>query len=119
MLGILQVFLLSNIVARWAGRISGQWTLAIALFHPILIWPTAFVMTETLFITVLFGGIACMQRALESTDSRQMRYLTGGAVLLGYGCLIRPALQVLLPVVAIVFFWQRLRETGWFSALHG
>jgi len=115
-LGIFQAFLLAHIVARWAGLTAGQWTLAIALLHPILIWPTAFIMTETLFITLLFGAIACMQRAFDGPRQRQVLFVALGAALLGFGCLVRPALQLFLPVVAVCLAWQRWREGRWPAA---
>jgi hypothetical protein len=67
-------------------------------------------MTEALFITLIFGGIACIQKALTGPRDREVRFLILAAALLGYGCLVRPALQLFLPVAAFCVGWQRFRE---------
>ena len=107
LMGVFQAWLLSRIVFRWAGPAAGRWTLALALLHPFLIYYCAFVMTEILFITLLYGAVACLERVLNGGPERRTWYVIGAGCLLGAGCLTRPALQLFLPVAVVILAWRR------------
>jgi len=120
-LGVLQAFILAKIAGRWsqqcAGQRAGNWAFVIALFHPFLIYYCAFILTETLFITLLWAGIACLQRLSEPDSEHQTRWLIGGAVALALGCLTRPPLQLFLPAAALWLGWRTWRMNNWMTAL--
>jgi hypothetical protein len=121
-LGVFQAVVLARVAGRWkgwngrGGKWAGNWALVIALFHPFLIYYSAFVLTETLFITLLWLGISYLQR-LETFAERQTCLLTGAALALGLGCLTRPALQPFLPVAALWIGWRVWRGSNWITAL--
>src|SRR5207253_4461587 len=56
-IGCLQALILAGIMGRWRGRRAANWALVIALFNPFLIYYCAFVLTETIFITLLWSAI--------------------------------------------------------------
>lgn len=116
-LGVFQAIILARIVGRWAGQRGGSWALVIALFHPFLIYYCAFVLTETLFIALLWFGIACLQRLDQPKVATEKRWLVLTALALGFACLTRPPLQLLLPFAALWIGWRIWRMTGWRVAL--
>ncbi|HEY0431457.1 MAG TPA: glycosyltransferase family 39 protein [Pyrinomonadaceae bacterium] len=124
-LGVLQAFILAKVVGRWLGQRAGNgdgqragnWAFVIALFHPFLIYYCGFVLTETLFITLLWFGIACLQRLADPGQENQTRWLVGGAVALGLGCLTRPTLQLFLPIAALWIGWRVWRSYDWMTGL--
>lgn len=125
-LGVLQGFILAKIVGRWVGQRSGNdgggqragnWAFVIALFHPFLIYYCGFVLTETLFITLLWLGIACLQRFTDPKSENQTGWLIGAAIALGIGCLTRAPLQLFLPVAALWVGWCVWRFSNWMIAL--
>jgi len=108
---------LAHIAGRWRGQRAGNWAFAIALFHPFLIFYCGFVLTETVFIALLWGGIACLQRLSEPQPNNPIRWLTYGGVALALACLTRAPLQLFLPVAALWIGWQSLRNDDWRCAL--
>src|SRR5205085_2917171 len=83
---------------RWAWQRAGNWAFGIALLHPFLIYFPAFILTETLFITLLWAGLACLQKWDGPQMETRARWLYLSALALGLGCLTRPALQPFLVV---------------------
>ncbi len=116
-MGVFQAFVLAHIAGRWRGRRAGNWAFAIALFHPFLIYYCAFVLTETLFITLLWLGIACLQRLDDPELKIPIAWLTGAGVALGLACLTRAPLQLFLIVAVLWIGWRAFRNSGWVSAL--
>jgi 4-amino-4-deoxy-L-arabinose transferase-like glycosyltransferase len=116
LLGVFQAIILAKIAGRWAGRRAGNWALVIALFHPFLIYYSAFVLTETVFTTLLWLGIACLERLNEPSEN-QKTWLTGSAITLALACLTRPALQPFLVVAALWLGWRTWRFTSLTTAL--
>lgn len=125
LLGILQVWLLASLAGRWAGRRAGDWALVLAVFNPFLIYFPAFVLTETLFITLLWVGMHCLLRVAQS-PAYAPRWVAGGAIALGLGCLTRPALQPFLVVAVLWLGLVIVRRAGvrpslllmaWFTAV--
>jgi len=117
LIGVSQAFILAHIAGRWCGQRAGNWAFVIVLFHPFLIFYCGFVLTETVFIALLWGGIACLQRLSEPQPKNPIRWLTGGGVALALACLTRAPLQLFLPVAALWIGWRALCNGGWFFAL--
>ena len=117
LLGLLQAFLLAKIAGRWAGQRAGNWAFGIALLHPFLIYFPAFILTETLFITLLWAGLACLQKWDGPQMETRARWLYLSALALGLGCLTRPALQPFLVVAVVWIGWRTGARAGWPSAL--
>lgn len=115
LLGVLQAVILAKIAGRWAGQNAGDWAFAIVLFHPFLIYNAPFVMTETLFITLLWGGVLCLQCLMDA--ERPTKWLIASGLLLALGCLTRPTLQLFLPVAACWIGWLAWKQANWLVAL--
>ena len=112
-IGVFQALLLAHIAGRWRGQRAGNWALAIALLHPFLIYYCAFVLTETLFITLLWLGLACLQKFEQDGPKNSIRWLTYAGLALGLGCLTRAPLQPFLIVAALWIGWRTLSHGGW------
>jgi 4-amino-4-deoxy-L-arabinose transferase-like glycosyltransferase len=102
LLGVLQAWLLGLLTARWAGTRAGNWAFLLAAFNLFLIYFCAFVLTECVFITLLWAGLACLQRLGEASPTDRRRWLCWGGVAIGLACLTRPALQ---PFLIVAVFW--------------
>lgn len=111
LLGAAQVIILAKIAGRWAGKEAGNWAFIFAVFYPFFIYYPAFVLTETVFITLLWLGIACLQRSNDLTTG--LRWLVGSALALGFACLTRPALQPFLAVAVFWIGWRMWQTQGW------
>jgi len=115
-LSLLQVLALTAIALRWAGRRAANGTFILALFHPFLIYYCGFVLTETLFITLFWLGLAALQRLLDTEKPDPGRWLAWSGVAFGLACLVRPATQPFLVVAVLWLGWQA-RRLGWFTTL--
>src|SRR3984893_1437228 len=116
-LGVVQAFILAKIACHWAGRRAGNWAFVVALVHPFLIYYCAFVLTETLFITLLWFGILCLQRLDAPLAAVRTRWLTLGAAALALACLTRPTVQVFLPLAALWIGWRIWRMNDRITAV--
>jgi hypothetical protein len=113
LLGGWQVWVLALITARWAGQRAGNWALVLAAFNPFLIYYCALLMTECLFITLLWAGLAALQRLVPGPAATDpWRWTCWGGVALALGCLTRPGLQLLLPLAAVWIGWLAWRAAG-------
>lgn len=119
-------WILAEVTTRWAGRIAGSIALVLALFHPFLIHQSAYVLTECAFVCLLWLGLAALQRLddPEPTVPDWARPVVWAGLLMGLATLVRPALQLFLPVAAIAIAmkaWRRqtvvaaLRQSGVFT----
>jgi len=116
-LGVLQAIILAKIAGRWIGQRAGNIAFVTALFHPFLIYYCGFVLTETLFILLLWFGILCLQRFDAPAERSRDRWLICAALSLALACLTRPTLQLFLPVAALWIGWRVLSTSGWFTAV--
>lgn len=114
-LGTLQALIIATVAGRWAGQRAGNWALVIALFHPFLIFYNAFLLTETLFITLLWTGVWCLQRSTQ-TETTALKWLTGSGIAFALACLTRPSLQPFL-LGAVVWIGVRAWQRSWATAL--
>jgi 4-amino-4-deoxy-L-arabinose transferase-like glycosyltransferase len=117
LIGCFQAFVLAKIAGRWCGQRAGNWAFVLALLHPFLIYYCAYVLTETLFIALLWSGIACLQRLDEPPLKNPGRWLILGGIALGLACLTRPTLQPFLVVAVFWLGWRMWRIGGWTTAL--
>jgi 4-amino-4-deoxy-L-arabinose transferase-like glycosyltransferase len=116
LLGVLQAIILAHVAGRWAGQRAANWAFILVLFQPFLIYFSAFVLTETLFITLLWLGIACLQRMGEAQTKTRWPLLCG-ALALGLACLTRPALQPFLVVAVLWIGWRGVQLNNRLAAL--
>ncbi len=120
LLGVLQAILLGRIAGCWAGPRAGQWAFLIALFHPFFIYYCAFVLTETVFITLLWAGMAALQNLASANPfppTSSWRPLNCAAVALALACLTRPGLQLFLILAVLWLGLQTGRRNGGWAAL--
>ncbi len=116
LLGVFFAFLLGKVAARWAGARAGDWAFSLAIFHPFLIYYCGFILTETVFMTSLWLGVAGLQRLAGERDSSAVRWLSWSGMALGLACLVRPALQPFLIVAVSWLAIQAWRKRGWRTA---
>lgn len=117
LMGVSLAIVLGKIAGRWSGQRAGDWAFAGVIAHPFLIYYCAFVLTETLFMILLWSGVGLLQRLQAIDSKRAKRILVCAALTLGFACLVRPALQLFLPVAAIWVGWMALRQDGWPTGL--
>lgn len=117
LMGCFQAFVLAKIAGRWRGQRAGNWAFALALFHPFLIYYCAYILTETLFMALLWSGIACLQYLDDPQLKNPGRLLTLAGIALGLACLTRPTLQPFLVVAVLWIGWRFWRMRGWAFAL--
>src|SRR2546425_177968 len=112
MIGICQAYMLAQIAGRWRGQRAGSLAFVMALFHPFLIYYCAFILTETLFIALLWTGIMCLQRYGNSNPERSARWLACGGLSLGLACLTRPTLQPFLVIAVFWIGWRAMKRAN-------
>ncbi len=120
LLGVLQAVILGRIAGGWAGARAGQWAFLIALLHPFLIYYCAFVLTETVFITLLWAGLAAFQNLAHPDSSGRGstgRWLVWAGVAWALACLTRPGLQLFLIIAVLWLGVQTGRPGGARAAL--
>ncbi len=114
--GTLLVPVLAGIAGRWAGPKAGDRALVLAAFHPFLVYYGAFVVTEPLFLLLLWAALAaCLH--VELDPARSTRWVVLAGILFGLGCLCRPALQPFLVPAALWVGWRVRRARGRRAAL--
>jgi Dolichyl-phosphate-mannose-protein mannosyltransferase len=122
LLGILQALVLSKIASHWCGRRAGDFALVLALFHPFLIYYCGFILTETVFLTLLWSGILFL---LFFITRGSIGWLIAAAIVLALGCLTRPTLQpfLIVSVLWIALFaktrslWTVIRNVCYFTLI--
>ena len=90
LLGVFQVLLLAWITSQWAGPRAANYAFSLAVFHPFLFYFGSFIQTESLFITLLWLGIAGMQKFDAADRSISYRWVVWSGLALGLACLVRP-----------------------------
>jgi 4-amino-4-deoxy-L-arabinose transferase-like glycosyltransferase len=108
LISVFTAFVVARVAGRWRGQRAGSFALLLVLFSPFLIYYSAFLLTETLFIALLWSGIACLEQFDENRldSDKSQRWLTAGAVTLGLACLTRPTLQLFLIVAVVWIAWR-------------
>ena len=117
-LGAVVVWMIGILAARAWDPKAGVVAAFIASAYPPLVWVSAYVFSESLYMVLAFGcllllGNACM-RAHEERSARGGGALVVAAGLLaGISILVRPGMLLFLPLVALWF----LRRRQWSLAL--
>jgi hypothetical protein len=117
-LGALAVWMIGVIAMRAAGVRAGEIAAWIAACYPALVWTPSYVFSESLFMPLALATVMVLHagrvRADEERTPRGGSALTVAAGLLaGAGILVRPAMLLFLPLVAIWF----VRRKRWTLAL--
>lgn len=117
-LGALAVWMIGLLAARAWHPAAGVTAAAIAAVYPPLVWISAYVFSESLYIPLAFGCVllldAARARAEHEQSTRGGGPLTIAAGLLaGVAILVRPGMLLFLPLVALWF----LRRRQWSLAL--
>ena len=116
-LGVVQSLILANIALRWRNQRAGEAALVLALLNPFLIYYCSFILTETLFISLLWLGILCLLLFSKPETQKPIKLLIIAGVVIGLACLTRPALQPFLIVAALWIGWFSLRRANVLTAL--
>ena len=112
MLGALVVWMIGMIAMHAAGARAGEISAGIAACYPALVWIPSYVFSEALFMPIALGSVmllgAARARADEERTARAGSALTVAAGLLaGAGILVRPAMLLFLPLVALWFVFRK------------
>jgi 4-amino-4-deoxy-L-arabinose transferase-like glycosyltransferase len=115
-LGVLLCFILAKIASQWRNQRTGEVALVLGLLNPFLIYYCSFVLTETLFMTLLWLALLCLLLFSQNDNHSSRKLLILAAVLLGLACLTRPALQPFLVVALLWIGWVSLRRSNALTA---
>jgi 4-amino-4-deoxy-L-arabinose transferase-like glycosyltransferase len=92
-----------------AGRLAGPRAATVSAFiaacYPPLVWISAYALSEALFWPVGLLVVYLVDRGTHAEDGR--RWALGAGLTAGVGILIRPALILFLPLVALWWIWRR------------
>lgn len=116
-LGVILCFVLANIALRWRNQRAGNAALVLALVNPFLIYYCSFVLTETVFMSLLWSGMLCLLLLCEPGAQNQSKLLIIAGVILALACLTRPTLQPFLIVAALSIGWFSFKQTNLMKAL--
>jgi hypothetical protein len=117
-IGAVVVWMLGLIAIAAAGPRAGAVTAAIAACYPPLVWISAYVLSESLFMPLAFGCVMLLHAARRRADAE--RTPRGGGALTvaaglvaGAAILVRPGMLFFLPLAAL---WL-VRRQRWSLAL--
>ncbi len=113
-LGVGTVALTFEVGRRLVDNRVGLVSAAIVAVWPNLIFQTAVILTESLFIFLVMAAVLLLVALPALTSRIGWRRLAAFGVVLGLSALVRPISLTFLPVLLIVFFVARL---GWRLAL--
>lgn len=116
-LGVVLCFILANVALRWRNQRAGNAALVLALVNPFLIYYCSFILTETVFMSLLWSGMLCLLLLSKSAGPSQSKLLIIGGVVIALACLTRPTLQPFLVVAALWIGWSSFRQTNALRAL--
>jgi 4-amino-4-deoxy-L-arabinose transferase-like glycosyltransferase len=111
-LGGIAVWMIGTIALSAAGGRAGVIAAWIAAFYPPLVWIPAYVFSESLFMPIAFG-CAMLLAAARARAEAERSARGGGAMTVaagltaGVAILVRPAMLLFLPVVALWFILQK------------
>ncbi len=107
------------LVGRIAGQIAGPTASLLAIgffsFNPFIVVFAGVVMTETLFLFLLWLSLHELMRYSRTSGPQRWKLLGSASVVLALGCLCRPNLQASLPMVAIWVGWIEWRSSRSFG----
>lgn len=109
-LGCFLCLVLARLASNWAGRRAGDLCFLMSVFNPFLIYPCGFVLSELVFMTLAWLGMACLFRLSDPTDKDPLRWVTWAGVWWALAGLTRGALLGFLPAAALwlgAVTWRR------------
>lgn len=118
LLGALTIWLLTAIARRAAGERTAVVTAGIAAVYPPLVWISAYVLSEALFMPLALGCVLLLHAGqTEAAEARSARggtaWTIAAGLLAGAAILVRPGMLVFLPFAAL---WL-VRRRHWPLAL--
>ena len=117
-LGALVVLMIGTLATRAWNPAAGAVAAVIAAAYPPLVWISAYVFSESLYMPIAFGSVLLLAAACERAHTEQSTR-GGGALIIAAGLLaggavlVRPGMLFFLPLVALWF----LRRRQWSLAL--
>ncbi|MBA3640362.1 MAG: hypothetical protein M3541_00740 [Acidobacteriota bacterium] len=117
-LGALVVVMIGILAARAWSPAAGAVAAFLAAAYPPLVWISAYVFSESLYMPIAFGSVLLLAAACERAREQQATR-SGGALMIAAGLLagsavlIRPGMLFFLPLVALWF----VRRRQWSLAL--
>lgn len=117
LLGMATAWILGIIAGRWAGPRAQLWATTLCCFNPFLIYWSAFVMTETLFIFLTWWGVFSLQNYGLRRGMAAVAQLALAGLVITAACFCRPVLQLLLPPAALWVGWIAWRRGNAGTAL--
>ena len=117
-LGAIVVGLIGMLASRAWNPAAGALAAFIAAVYPPLVWISAYVFSESLYMPIAFGSIlllavACDQARIEQSSRGGGALVIGAGLLSGVAVLVRPGMLFFLPLVAVWF----VRRRQWSLAL--
>lgn len=118
LLGATVVWMIGILALRAWGPGAGAVAAFIAAAYPPLVWISAYVFSESLYMPIAFGSVLLLAAACDRSRSAQSTR-SGGALVIAAGLLagaavlVRPGMLFFLPLVAIWF----VRRRQWSLAL--
>lgn len=110
-LGCFLCLVLARTASNWAGRRAGDICFLLSVFNPFLIYPCGFVLSECLFMTLAWLGMACLLRLANPAEKDPLRWVTWAGVWWALAGLTRGALLGFLPAAALwlgAVTWSRV-----------
>lgn len=102
--------LVGRIVREMAGPTASLMAIGFFSLSPFIVLFAGVVMTETLFLFLLWLALHELMRYARIPGSGRWLALVSASVVLALGCLCRPNLQASLPVMAIWVGWIEWRK---------
>jgi len=107
--------LVQSIGEKWLDRRSARLASLFVLLHPELIAISAFLYSETLFVTFLYAALAALAIAATAAKPKALLCTLAASALLGLATLTRPVTLYFVPLAAALpFFWRE--HLGWKGA---
>jgi hypothetical protein len=111
-LGAVAVWMLGTIALNAAGARAGSTAAWISAFYPPLVWIPSYVLSETLFMPLALGCAMLLGGARARADAERSprgggALAVAGGLLAGLATLVRPAMLMALPLVALWFVVRR------------
>ncbi len=117
-LSVATALLVGRIAHQMAGPIAGIVGTALTAWNPFILSFSGFVLSETLFLFLVWLSLHELLRYSANATSTRWRPLVSASLALTAGCLVRPNLQASLPIAAIWVGWIEWRRCGrWLPTL--
>ncbi|MGE0882717.1 MAG: glycosyltransferase family 39 protein [Blastocatellales bacterium] len=116
-LGVISATILALVAGKLAGQKAGDWAFTISIVHPFLVNTVGYLMTENIFIPLLWGGVLFLMKSDSDSTRISNKDVTIAGLLLGLACLTRPPLQLFLVVAVCWIGWRAWKKQNIVSAI--